>query len=117
MEGPPISEMTNLTVELLPAIKKYVTADGILYCQLLKPLDGCVQASRLWYNKLNKFLRSLGYKALPTDPCVMRKIVNGKTSLLVIYVYDILVFAEDKEMPLWKPFSGSPWKSVILTHI
>ena len=60
-------------------------------------LYGCVQASQLWYNKLTKFLCNLGYEALPTDPCVMRKIVDGKISLLVIYVDDILVLAEEKE--------------------
>lgn len=105
MEGPPIyikiaPETTKLIVELLPAIKTYVTADGILYCQLLKALYGCVQASRLWYNKLTRFLRTLGYEASLTDPCVMRKIVDGKISLLAIYVDDILVFVDDKASPL-----------------
>jgi len=87
-----------LIVDLLPAIKKYVTPEGILYCQLLKALYGCVQASKLWYNKLTKFLRSLGYEASPTDPCVMRKIVGDKVYLLVIYVDDILVLADEHEI-------------------
>lgn len=87
-----------MIVDLLPAIKKYVTPEGILYCQLLKALYGCVQASKLWYNKLTKFLRSLGYEASPTDPCVMRKIVGDKVYLLVIYVDDILVLADEHEI-------------------
>jgi len=103
MEGPPIyvkisPETTRLIVELLPGVKQYVTPEGILYCQLLKALYGCVQASKLWYNKLTKFLRTLGYDASPTDPCIMRKIVDDKIYLLVIYVDDILVLAEESEI-------------------
>ena len=51
MEGPPVyvhcnKSLTRLIVEVLPAIKKYVTPAGTLYCRLLKALYGCVQASR-----------------------------------------------------------------------
>jgi len=103
MEGPPLyircdKELTRHIVEVLPAIKKYVTKDGILYCRLLKALYGCVQASKLWFNKLTKFLRAQGYEHSPTDPCVMRKLVNGKVFLLVIYVDDILVIADEAEI-------------------
>jgi len=57
MEGPPLyircnKDLTRLIVEVLHAIKKYVTAEGILYCRLLKALYGCVQASKPWFNKL-----------------------------------------------------------------
>lgn len=103
MEGSPVyvrcdKNLTRLIVEVLPGIKKYVTKDGALYCQLLKALYGCVQASKLWYNKLTRFLRSLGYEQSPTDPCIMRKIENGQVFLLVIYVDDILVLANTEEM-------------------
>ena len=83
--------LTKLIIEVLPGIKWYVTKEGTLYCHLLKALYGCVQASKLWYDKLTKFLRTLGYEHLPTDPCVMHKIVNDEIYLLVIYVDDILV--------------------------
>jgi hypothetical protein len=103
MEGPPLyircnKDLTKLIVEVLPGIKKYVTKDGVLFCRLMKALYGCVQASKLWFNKLTKFLRAQGYEHSPTDPCVMRKIVGSKIFLLVIYVDDILVFANDEEM-------------------
>jgi len=83
MTGPPLyirctKELTRLIVEVLPAIGKYVNADGILYCRLLKALYGCVQASKLWFDKLTKFLRTQGYEHAPTDPCVMRKVVDDK---------------------------------------
>ena len=57
MEGPPVciqcdETLTRLIVDVLPGIKKFVMKRGMLYCQLLKALYGCVQASKLWYNKL-----------------------------------------------------------------
>jgi len=91
-------DLTKLIVEVLPAVQKYVTPKGQLYCRLLKALYGCVQASKLWYNELTKFVPAQGYEHCPTDPCVMRKIVGGKIFLLVIYFDDILVFADDEEM-------------------
>ena len=57
-----------------------------------------MQASKLWYNKLTAFLRSLGYEHSPTDPCVLRRIVEDKVYLLTIYVDDILVLADEEEV-------------------
>mmetsp|Transcript_2610 Transcript_2610/g.3985 ORF Transcript_2610/g.3985 Transcript_2610/m.3985 type:complete len:138 (+) Transcript_2610:1049-1462(+) len=53
MEGSPMfiqcdKNPTRLIVDVLPG--------GTLYCQLLKALYGCIQASKLWYKKLTKFL-------------------------------------------------------------
>ena len=92
MEGPPLyircdKDLTRLIVEHLPGIKKYVTPDGKLYCCLLKALYGCVQASKLWFNKLTRFLRSQGYISSST-----------KIFLLLIYADDILVLADEGEM-------------------
>eukprot|EP00590_Aulacoseira_subarctica_P002999 CAMPEP_0172416062 /NCGR_PEP_ID=MMETSP1064-20121228/2499_1 /TAXON_ID=202472 /ORGANISM="Aulacoseira subarctica , Strain CCAP 1002/5" /LENGTH=671 /DNA_ID=CAMNT_0013153423 /DNA_START=324 /DNA_END=2338 /DNA_ORIENTATION=+ len=102
MEGPPLyircnKDLTKLIVEVLPGIKKYVTKDGVLFCRLMKALYGCVQASKLWFNKLTKFLRAQGYEHSPTDPCV-NKIVGDKIFLLVIYVNDILILADESEI-------------------
>ena len=38
-----------------------------------------------------------GYESCPTDPCVMRKVEDGTIYLLLIYVDDILVLANEKE--------------------
>ena len=70
MTGPPLyircnKDLTRLIVEALPAIAKYVTKEGILFCRLLKALYGCVQASKLWFDKLTKFLRTQGYEHSP----------------------------------------------------
>ena len=59
---------------------------------------GCVQASKFWFDKFIRFLRSEGYEQSSTDPCVMWKIVDGKVCSLLIYVDDILVIAERCEI-------------------
>ncbi len=71
--------------------------DGLLYCKLLKALYGCIQASKLWFEKLTKFLHSKGYEHSPVGPCVMQKIVRSRVHILLIYVDDILILADDKE--------------------
>ena len=47
--------------------------------------------------KLTCFLCAQGYKSCPTDPCVMRKVINGSVFLLLIYVDDILVLTDKEE--------------------
>jgi hypothetical protein len=102
MRGSPVyirchKKLTELIVEVLPGIRQYVCRDGTLYCRLLKALYGCVQASKLWYDKLSAFLTGLGYQRCPVEPCVMKRVVDGKVYQLLIYVDDILIIAEEAE--------------------
>jgi hypothetical protein len=69
-----------------------------LYCKFLKALYSCVQASKLWYQKVSKFLESLGYVRGEVDPCVFRRVVGEKVYLLTLYVDDILLIAERMEI-------------------
>ena len=101
MEGPPVymrcnKDLTKLIVEVYPKMQKFVSTAGCLYCPLLKALYGCVQASKLWFNKLVKFLRLEGYeqRPIPIDLCVMWKVVGDPVWLLLIYVDYILVIAD-----------------------
>ncbi len=50
----------DLILETYLAYRIYVGQDGILYCRLRKVLYGCVQASKLWYEKLRSFLLKQG---------------------------------------------------------
>jgi hypothetical protein len=77
MEGPPVfitcdKRLTKLIVEVLLGLKKYVQENGVMYCRLLKAVYGCVQASKLLFNKLARVLRREGYEHSPVDPCIMR---------------------------------------------
>jgi hypothetical protein len=60
--------VTELMLKRFPGLKRYIGNDGLLYFKLLKALYGCVQASKLWFEKLTKVLRREGYEHSPTDP-------------------------------------------------
>jgi hypothetical protein len=90
--------LRDLIVDLYPEYEKYVGKDGVLYCKLLKALYGCVQASKLWYQKVSKLIESLGYVRGEVDPCVFRRVVEEKVYLLTLYVDDILLIAERMEI-------------------
>ena len=102
MEGPPVymrcnKDLTRLIVEIYPHLEKFVSKSGYLYCLLLKALYGCVQASKLWFDKLIEFLKREGYEQSPIDPCVLRRVDDNKVWLLLIYVDDVLVIADRAE--------------------
>jgi hypothetical protein len=103
MSGMPVyikcrGQLKELIVSEYPEYAKFVGTDGILYCKLRKALYGCVQASKLWYEKLKNFLLRQGYKRCEVDPCLFRRVHGDKTYLLVVYVDDILIIAEREEI-------------------
>jgi len=103
MSGTPVyikctSQLRDLILDLYPEYKKYIGKVGVLYCKLLKALYGCVQASKLWYEKVRKFLERLGYVRGEVDLCVFRRVIGEKVYLLTLYVDDILLIAEKTEI-------------------
>ena len=64
----------------------------------MKALNGCNQASKLWNNKIMKFLRTQGYEQYPIDPCVLNRIHGEKIYLLLVNVDDIIIVADAKEV-------------------
>ena len=82
---------------LYSELLEHVQDNGSILMLLLKAMYGCIQASKLWYNLLTKILRSRGYVASENDPCVMRRVVNGMIFVILIYVDDLLVFANQEE--------------------
>jgi hypothetical protein len=70
--------VSKYAVELFPNLKKMLEADGRLYTVLLKAMNGCVQASALWYAMIKAELEKLGYSVGPTDPCVFIKQVGNR---------------------------------------
>ena len=49
----------------------------ILYVRLLKALYGCLRSALLFYRKLVKDLKGMGFKLNPYDPCVANRMVRG----------------------------------------
>jgi hypothetical protein len=90
-------KFTQMILTFLPDLRKYVTPEGVLYTRLLKALYGCIQSSRLWFERLTHVLRREGYVHSPTDPCVMRKIVCQRIFIILMYVDNLLLLMDHRE--------------------
>jgi hypothetical protein len=90
-------KITAYVIELYPALKEFVEADGCLYTVMLKAIYGCIQASSLWYRLPKKLLEDLGYTMSETDRCVFRKMAGERIYILLVYVDDILALVDKEE--------------------
>ncbi|KAK9083162.1 hypothetical protein Scep_029633 [Stephania cephalantha] len=69
-----------------------------LVCKLKKSIYGLKQASRQWYIKFNNTITSYGFVENTVDRCIYMKISGSKFIILVLYVDDILLVANDVAM-------------------
>ena len=72
-------------------------------CKLKRSLYGLKQSARCWYNTLDKFLVSSGYRKSNADNCIYIKSVkkdDGKISFVILSVYvdDLMLISNDIEM-------------------
>jgi hypothetical protein len=95
-------------LSILPSLQTYVTPEGTLYTKLLKALYGCVQSGQLWYTKIAKVLRRERYISTPTDPCIFWKV--NQLYILILYVDDILLFADQEEIDRVQAFMKQEFK-------
>jgi hypothetical protein len=65
--------------------------------KLLKSQYGLKQASRIWYQVLDKVLLEAGLTRSKRDPCLYFKITITETTLIVIYVDDIIGTSTKKD--------------------
>ena len=86
--------LSMIVLQILPDAEQYMER-GKLWVKLDKALYGCVQSAKLWYEKLTRVLREMGFIHNTVDTCVMNKIIDGKQCTLVIYVDDILALSVD----------------------
>ncbi|KAL8153044.1 hypothetical protein V2J09_010804 [Rumex salicifolius] len=64
-------------------------------CKLRKSIYGLKQASRQWYLKFNDTITSYGFVEMTVDRCIYIKISGSRFVILVLYVDDILLAAND----------------------
>ena len=72
-------------------------------CKLKRSLYGLKQSARCWYNTLDEFLVSSGYRKSNADNCIYIKSVkkdDGKISFVILSVYvdDLMPISNDIEM-------------------
>ena len=64
-------------------------------CQLLKSIYGLKQAFRSWNIRFDEAVKTFEFDQSVEEPCVYKKIYNGKVTVLVLYVDDILLIRND----------------------
>ncbi|CAN7110381.1 unnamed protein product [Brassica rapa subsp. narinosa] len=67
-------------------------------CKLRKAIYGLKQAPRAWYLALKQHLTSTGFTNSLADASLFTRIVNGSYTYILIYVDDIIVTGNDKQV-------------------
>ena len=69
-----------------------------MVCKLKKSKYGLKRTSRQWYLKFNDTITSYGFVENTFDQCIYMKVNGSKFVILVLYVDDILLAANDIAM-------------------
>ncbi len=87
--------LAELMVKMDPKIyPKYVTIEKgrqVLYLRLQKALYGMMKSALLFYRKLIKELKEMGFEINPYDLCVANKLVDGKQMTVRWHVDDLMI--------------------------
>ena len=83
--------ITGMIAGLSDSATRCVGTNGCLVVKLKRALYGCVQSSKLWFDKLCHVLRDIGFVANPYDDCVFNKAVDGEQITVCFHVDDLLV--------------------------
>lgn len=67
-----------------------------LVCKLKKSLYGLKQSGRNWYNLLHDTLVEEKFEQFQTDHCVYKRVDENSTVLILFWVDDIIIFANDE---------------------
>jgi hypothetical protein len=69
-----------------------------LVCKLKKSMYGLKQSPRMWYKKIDTYMLGLGFTRNKEDHCVYFKLIGDYLIYLVLYVNDMLLIGNNKEI-------------------
>jgi len=69
-----------------------------MVCKLKKSLYGLKKSPRMWYQKFDTFIWGLGFTRSKVDQSVYFKLISDCVIYLVLYVDDMLLAGNDKEI-------------------
>jgi len=65
--------------------------------RLKRALYGLKQSPRMWNININAYLLSLGFAALPNEPCLYFRKQDSKMAIIALYVDDMVIAGSDLE--------------------
>eukprot|EP00731_Ephydatia_muelleri_P005270 Em0002g1446a len=68
-----------------------------LVCKLKKSIYGLKQSSRCWNKVFNEYMTSLSYEQCAADPCVLVRTEGTETTIIAVYVDDLIIIAKNPE--------------------
>lgn len=98
--GWPVEQLDVVTAFLYGSMKELVfiqipegmELNGNFDClKLLKSIYGLKQASRVWNETFDEFVRSIDFEVSKFDPCLYIKHRDDQCTLLLVYVDDVIV--------------------------
>jgi hypothetical protein len=87
-------DIASILVQLYPDYSPFVDEMGSITVRLKKSLYGCKQSGLNWYNHIKTTLTSIGYLPNIYDPCVFVQVMDDSSSTILLYVDDLMVFAD-----------------------
>jgi hypothetical protein len=69
-----------------------------LVCKLKKLMYGLKKSRRMWYKKYDTYMLGLGFTRRKTDHYVYFKLIGDHLIYFVLYVYDMLLIGNNKEI-------------------
>ena len=85
--------------QVICAVPEGVDLDAKFDClELIKAIYGLKQASRVWNETFDEFVRSIGFQVSAFDPCLYIKVANGHCVLVLVYVDDVLITGSSLEL-------------------
>jgi hypothetical protein len=69
-----------------------------LVCKMKKSLYGLKRSPRMWYQKFDTYMVRLGFTRSKDDHCVYFKLIGDHLIYLVLYVDDMLLIGNNKEI-------------------
>ncbi|KAF1322206.1 Integrase catalytic core protein, partial [Globisporangium splendens] len=105
--GWPVDQLDVVTAFLYGQMKEVVyilipegmEVEGDFDClELLKSIYGLKQASRVWNETFDEYVRSTGFEVSKFDPCLYTKCVDGHCVLILVYVDDVIVTGSSVEL-------------------
>jgi hypothetical protein len=69
-----------------------------LVCNLKNSLYGLKQSPRMWYQKFDTYMLGLGFTRSKEDHCVYFKLIGDNLIYLILYVDDMLLIGNNKEI-------------------